>query len=274
MKPCHIGQVSLGVVLIILFTLVSTCPAQESTDTDPVSGYVKRILELTPSFEQTWGELDELIRNECSAAMRADTNGLTKQENWLGAITRDAKIHYERALDDVRILLAGSDRVIERSLAKPKQVDMSLAFLLTELSDMRMEVAVVALINARVRVCIEKRRNTIGGEYWMTGSWQAKCTAAPGITPDTYGRITLQLLDKEVKGTVYPGADPVGAEVSGPRESYGSFALRTKEDRGQSVEVSGRFDQTYPLRGSGTIRLSGKVPDLGAWECIGIWKSD
>lgn len=264
---------TVAIVLFLTLTTVGPSVAQQSADQRAmrmVDNYVQQLLEPTPDFEQTWAGLNQLVSDECAKVMRATADELEQEQHWLNGIKRDAKKRHEDAMSLVKLVAAVQSTPDGQAAMKAEHYKL----VQSKLSDSRMEVAIVALVNARVGQCIETRKRSLGGEYWMTGSWQAKCAAAPGITPETYGRITLQLVGQTVKGTVYPGANTTGAEVSGPLDTYKSFSLRTPEYKSQKVTVSGRFDSTYPLRGSGTIVLGGEVPEHGTWECSGIWKSD
>jgi hypothetical protein len=179
--------------------------AQQARAVTPVSDYVKYLLQPTPEFEETWGQLTGLISDECAKVMKASPDELEKEKRWLNGITRDAKIRLERAFDRVEHLAH-----IHRTAGQAEIPQEAYNSIQSDLADARLEVAVTALINARVGECITTRGRTLGGEYWMTGSWQARCTAAPGVEPDTYGRLTLQLAGKTVRGTVFPGADSPG----------------------------------------------------------------
>jgi len=243
---------------------------QQSLVNDPISQHVRNLLQPTSASEEAWDQLSELVDHECARVATAPPAELKTEELWLDGIVRHAKSRHRTAFSTLGSLVTARTHAKPQDRPSPEHFERAL----TLVSDARMEVAVVALVNARVGECIEKRKRTLGGEDWMTGSWKAKCTAAPGITPDTHGRITLQLTSGTVRGTVYPGARPVGADVSGPLGAYGDFSARTKENKEQKVTVSGRFDNTYPLRGSGTIVLGGEVPGYGAWECVGTWRND
>ena len=272
MKACRICGIVLRAATGLTLVWPVTSLAQDQGGTDFVAGYLRGLLQSTPTFEQTWGEMTDLISAECAAVSRSDVDGLAKQEQWLERITDATQRRYQQAIDEASRMISWATD--PEAWATDELRIQSLAYAKSSLSDMRMELAVVALVKARVGECIETRRRSLEGEYWMTGTWQAKCNAAPGITPDTYGRISLQRTGGTIRGTVFPGADPVGAEVSGSLGSYGSFSVSTGGSKGQRVTVSGRLDSAYPLRGSGTIVLAGEVPEHGKWECVGTWKSD
>jgi hypothetical protein len=249
--------------LAVVLLTIATGSAQDSQSLDPIEQYSRALLPPTVSEEKIWGQINGFVSTECAAVTKAGAEELEAEEKWLYEIHRTKVTELMKTWGKAHSLMYNKDQQAEYRAW------------LARMSDLEFDLVFVTLFRERISACIEARRLTLGGENWLTGTWQAKCHAPTGITPDTAGRLSLQkLADGTARGIVYPGADMAGLEVEGPVGAYGSFSLRSDENRGQRVELSGRFDSSYPLRGSGTIRLHGEVAGFGTWECFGSWKSD
>ncbi len=214
-------------------------------------------------------QLYDRVRKECEALGRATPEQVQQEEEWVRKLMHDAEVRFRRASETI-----GDSVALLRQDAQDLAALQALHKARADLADAELRLGVASLIHARVGECIEARKRFFDGELWLVGTWRAACRAAEGVKPDETGRIKLHVTSSGlVKGTVYPAEGEAGVEVEGPLARNYNFSLRAAQVRGTEVEVAGWIDSSYPLRGSGTIRLGGEAVDHGKWECFGRWKS-
>ena len=273
MKPRRVGWVTLAAIFGVMLALTvtgSALHAQESGSTRDIAAYLNNILDPAPSSQQIREELTSMIRAECAALMRGSPDELKQEEEWLKGLLSKAEDLVKDASERMRNATALSNSGegwyslgdAEREAAQIR------------LENARLDMAVVALINAEVGKCIEIRKPALQGVRWISGSWKVDCNKVEGITPDTAGRIDLQLQpDNSMTGTVYPTAARAGVEVAGALTVTGYFNLLPTEDRRSiMVEVDGNIDGFNPLSASGSIRITGVFEGNGTSRCNGSWK--
>ena len=261
-------------VLAALVVVAVPGAAQQMSDgelRERTMQYLNRVLDPAPGSQDLLRLFEQKVRAECELVAAATHEGIQKEEAWLAGLMRDAEIRVRRAAKS----LSYSGALVARD-PSDHAADREYRQALQELSNARLQLSVVASLNARVGACIESHREWLGrGKLVLLGTWRADtCSADPGITPDTFGRLRIEFIaDTKVEGIVFPAEGDVGVDVAGTANEDRAFVLETKSGREPVIRVSGRIDSPFPLHGSGRISLRRGTQGQGAWSCSGTWES-